>query len=138
MNLPQIFAGVDWLAVLAATIAAFLLGAVWYSRSVFGNAWMQEVGLTDEAVESANLPLTFAATFLLQAVASVALSAFLGDGSGWLDGLLTGLWVGVFWVATAYGVTYLFEQRSVRLWLINAGYYVALFAIMGTVVGALD
>jgi len=50
--------------------------------------------------------------------------------------LHSGLLIGVFWVATAYGITYLFEQRSLRLFLINAGYNVVLFAIVGTIIGA--
>ena len=138
MQLTQIIAGVDWLAVLAATISAFILGAVWYSKPVFGKVWMQEIGLTEEAVESANMPVTFGVTFLLQAIAAIALSAFLVENNGWLEGLLTGLWIGGFWIASAYGVTYLCEQRSIRLLLINAGYYVALFAVMGTIIGALQ
>jgi hypothetical protein len=138
MQLHQILDGVSWLAVIAATVSAFALGAAWYAKPLFGNAWMQEIGLTEESIQSANMPLTFGLTFLLQAVAATAMSAILGEDSGWLAGLRTGLCIGVFWVATAYGVTYLFEQRSFRLWLINAGYYVVLFAVMGTVVGALD
>jgi len=98
---------------------------------------MQEVGLTEEAVKNVNMARTFASTFLLQIIAAIALSAFLGSGSNWQEGLQTGLWIGLFWVATAYGVTYLFEQRSLRLWLINAGYYVALYALMGSIIGAL-
>lgn len=137
MHLAQILAGVHWIAVIAATITAFILGAVWYSKALFGKAWMQEVGLTDEAVNSANMGKVFGGTFVLQILAAIALSAFLGEGSNWLEGLHTGLWIGLFWVATAYGVTYLFEQRSIRLWLINAGYYVVLYALMGTVIGTL-
>jgi hypothetical protein len=53
-----------------------------------------------------------------------------------MEGLHTGLLIGIFWVASAYGVTYLFEQRSLRLWLINAGYYVVLYAAMGSIIGA--
>lgn len=136
MHLAQILAGVNWLAVLAATITAFILGALWYSKALFGNAWMQEVGLTEEAVNNANMVQTFGGTFVLQILAAIALSAFLGEGSNWLEGLHTGLWIGLFWVATAYGVTYLFEQRPLRLWLINAGYYVVLYAVMGTIIGA--
>ena len=138
MELLEVLDGVSWLAVLAATVSAFLLGAAWYARPLFGNAWMQEIGLTEESIENANMPVTFGLTFLLQAVAATALSAALGEGTGWLEGLLAGLSIGLFWVATAYGVTYLFEQRTLRLWLINAGYYVALFTIMGTIVGALN
>ena len=137
MHLAQILASVDWLAVVAAAISAFILGGAWYSKALFGNAWMQEVGLTEEAVNSANMAKVFGTTFVLQVLAAIALSAFLGAGSNWLEGLHTGLWIGLFWVATAYGVTYLFEQRPLRLWLINAGYYVVLYALTGTIIGAL-
>jgi hypothetical protein len=136
MHLAQILADVNWLAVVVATVLAFALGALWYSKALFGTAWMQEIGLTEEAINNANMARTFGLTFVLQLLSAAALSALLGDDSGWLDGLHTGLWVGVFWVATAYGVTYLFEQRPLRLWLINAGYYVVWFAITGVVIGA--
>ena len=137
MHLTQILAAVNWLAVIAATVSAFILGAVWYSKALFGNAWMQEVGLTEEAVKSANMKRIFGSTFVLQFLAAVALSAFLGSASNWQEGLHAGLWIGIFWVATAYGITYLFEQRPLRLWLINAGYFVVLYALIGTVIGAL-
>ncbi len=136
MHLAQILADVNWLAVLVATIVAFVLGGLWYSKVLFGNVWMQEVGLTEEAVNNANMPRTFATTFLLQLIAAVAIAALIGNDGNWQLGLQTGLWVGLFWIATAYGVTYLFEQRPFRLWLINAGYYVVLYAVMGTIIGA--
>lgn len=136
MSLAQILTDINWLAVVVATIAAFMLGGLWYSKALFGNAWMQEVGLTEEAVNGANMTLTFGGTFALQVVAATALSALIGIEGTWLSGLQTGLLLGVFWIATAYGVTYLFEQRSVRLWLINAGYYVVLYAVMGLIIGA--
>ena len=138
MHLAQILAGVNWVAVIVATVSAFLLGALWYSKALFGNQWMQEVGLTEENVQNANMAKTFGTTFALQLLAAIALSAFLGEGSNWLEGLHTGLWIGLFWVATAYGVTYLFEQRSLRLWMINAGYYVVWYAILGTIIGAFE
>lgn len=136
MRLVQILSDVNWIAVLVATITAFMLGGLWYSKVLFGNTWMQEVGLTEEAANNANMPLTFGTTFVLQLIAAVAMSALIGVDSNWLIGLQTGLWVGLFWIATAYGVTYLFEQRTFRIWLINAGYYVVLYAVMGTIIGA--
>ena len=136
MHLAQILTGVNWIAVGISTVAAFMLGGLWYSRVLFGNAWMQEVGLTEDAVNNGNMARTFGGTIVLQIIAATALSSLLGSDSNWLDGLQTGLWVGLFWIATAYGVTYLFEQRSARLFLINAGYYVVLYTIMGTIIGA--
>jgi hypothetical protein len=136
MYLAQILDAVNWLAVVVASVTAFILGAAWYSKALFGNAWMQEVGLTEDAITSANMARTFGGTVVLQLLAAIALSAFLGSGSNWMEGLHTGLLIGIFWVASAYGVTYLFEQRSLRLWLINAGYYVVLYAAMGSIIGA--
>jgi len=138
MHLGEILAGVDWLAVLVATAIAFMLGAAWYSKALFGNTWMRDVGLTEEVVASANMPRTMAGAFVLQFIAAVAVSAFLGTGSSWQEGLHVGLLIGLFWVATAYGVTYLFEQRPLRLWLVNAGYYVVWYALIGTIIGAFE
>lgn len=135
MHLAQILSGVNWLAVAIATVAAFMLGGLWYSKVLFGTAWMQEVGLTEDAINNNNMAKTFGGTIILQILAATALSALIGADSTWLSGLQTGLWVGLFWISTAYGVTYLFEQRSVRLLLINAGYYVVLYAIMGIIIG---
>ncbi len=53
-----------------------------------------------------------------------------------MSGLLSGGLVGLLWIATAYAITYLFEQRTMRLFLINAGFYVVQFALMGTILGA--
>jgi hypothetical protein len=36
----------------------------------------------------------------------------------------------------ALGVTYLFEHRSLKLFLINAGYQVVTFTVMGAILGA--
>ena len=129
-------ADINWLAALVSTVVAFACGAVWYSRALFGEKWMSEVGLSDESVNSANMGKIFGTTFVLQFVAASALSLLIGRDSTWLIGLHTGATVGVLWIATAYAVTYLFEQRTVRLWLINAGYYVLLYAVMGTILGA--
>ena len=45
---------VNWLAVLAAAISAFLLGGLWYSPALFGKAWQRGAGLTDEQLKGGN------------------------------------------------------------------------------------
>lgn len=136
MGIAEVFSAINWLAVLVATAAAFMLGGLWYSKSMFGNAWMQEVGLSEESVANTNMKPILAGTAVLQFIAATALAAYLGPGSTWLIGLQSGLLVGICWLATAYGITYLFEQRSLRLFWINAGYYIVVFAVMGTIIGA--
>ncbi len=45
--------------------------------------------------------------------------------------------IGVAFVATAFGINYLFSRHPKALWGIDAGYNVAQFAIMGAIIGAL-
>lgn len=136
MGFGSVFAGINWLAVIVATVAAFSLGGLWYSKSLFGDNWMSEVGLTEDALNTANFVQLFGGAFALQFVAATALAVMLGRHHDWWAGLRAGLLIGVCVVAPAYGITYLFEQRTRRLFMINAGYYVVLFAIMGTIIGA--
>ena len=136
MDLAHSLDGINWLAVVVATLVAFALGGLWYSKALFGNTWLEEVGLTEEAINSASMAKTFGGTFVLQLLATIALATTLGADSTWTDGLQNGLFISVLWIATAYGITYLFEQRSMRLFFINAGYYVVLFSISGSILGA--
>lgn len=135
MNIGHIVANFNWPAIVVATVAAFALGGAWYSKGLFGAAWMQDVGLTEEDANKTNVPKTFGGAFVLQLLAAVTLAFVVGPESTWLTGLETGLLLGIGIVTTAYGVTYVFEQRSLRLFMINAGYNVVLFAIMGAIVG---
>ena len=136
MDLAHSLDGINWLAVVVATFVAFALGGLWYSKALFGSTWLEEVGLTEEAINSANMAKTFGGTFVLQLLATIALAATLGADSTWMVGLHNGLFISILWIATAYGITYLFEQRSMRLFFINAGYYVVLFSISGSILGA--
>ena len=65
MSLAHLLTDVNWLAVLAALVAAFVLGGAWYSKALFGNAWMQDVGLTEEAIKNGNMARTFGGTIIL-------------------------------------------------------------------------
>ena len=44
--------------------------------------------------------------------------------------------VGAAWVVTAFGVVYLFERRPLVLLLINGGYNVVVYSLMGAILGA--
>lgn len=46
-----------------------------------------------------------------------------------------GFIVGLGFIATSFGVNYLFAQRSMKLWLIDAGYVTVQFTVMGLVLG---
>ena len=126
---------IDIVAALVAALGSFVVGGLWYG-SLFQKPWMRHSGVTPERGEAQNKALVFGLAYLLNYIAAAGLSMLMGDHSGWGVGLHTGLLTGVFFVAPALGVIYLFEARSFVHWLLNAGYQVVTFGLMGTIVGA--
>lgn len=133
---------INVIAVILAALSAFFLGFLWYTV-VFGKIWQREIGMRKEGVSSKStqqppsLGKLLGGSFLLELVMAANLSAFLGSNAGWLIGLMAGVAVGFGWVSLAFGVNYLFEGKSFKLWLINAGYNTVVFAVMGVIIGAM-
>lgn len=122
-------------AVLAAAALGFVIGGLWYSPIAFAKAWMQASGITEEQTRQAKMGRVFGLAALAQLVIAFNLAAFIGP-QGTAFGLVAGFAAGLGWVAMSLGVIYLFEQRSLKLWLINSGYQVVAYTVMGGVLGA--
>jgi hypothetical protein len=120
-------------AVLTAAVATFVLGGLWYSPALFGKAWQRESGVTDEQMRTSNKTMIFLVAFLLSLVATVVFALFLGPRPPVSLGLGAGFSAGLCWVAASFGINYLFEHRSFKLWLINAGYHTLQFTIIGLI-----
>jgi len=127
---------INWIAVCVAAIAAFAAGALWYSPLLFAVPWRRELGIPDDVDAQVPVARIMVSAFVLIFLATVVFAMFLGPSPGFAFGLGTGFLAGFFWVAAMTGVHYLFEQRSVRLWLINGGYNTVVFTIIGGVLGA--
>ncbi len=127
----------NFLAILVATVSTFLLGGLWYSPALFGRAWMQEVGLTEEKCKAqGGVGRIMGISFLLELIMAFNLAAFIGAKASFGFGAFAGAAAGFGWVALSFGVTYLFERKSLRLFFINAGYHGIALTIMGAILGA--
>jgi Protein of unknown function (DUF1761) len=134
MDASQVVAHINWLAVAVAAVAGFPLGALWYGP-LFGSAWMAATGITKERARQANRVKIYVATLALNLVIATSLAMFIGPTANLQDGLFAGFMAGFTYVAAAFGITYLFEFRSLKLWAINAGYQVVVFSVMGAILG---
>ena len=123
-------------AVLVAALSTFLIGGLWYSPALFGKAWMRENGFTEESMKGANMARIFGLAFLLGIIAAINLAMFMGPENNPAMGAMWGFLAGFGWVATFVGTHYLFERRSMRLFLINAGYSVVALTVMGVILAA--
>jgi hypothetical protein len=126
---------IRWVAVAVAAIVGFPLGALWYGP-LFGRSWMATTGISKERTQQANMARIYGATLLLNLVIATSLAMLIGPEATLLDGLFAGFMGGLTFVAAAFGVSYLFEFRPLKLWLINAGFQVVVFSVMGTILGA--
>jgi hypothetical protein len=126
---------VNWLAVLAATVAAFVLGGLWYSPVLFGKRWQAAAGLSDEQVNGGSPVLIFGGAFVLALIASACFAAFLGPRPELGFATAAGLAAGLGWVATSFGINGLFQRERASLVLINAGYHTLQFTLIGLILG---
>jgi len=130
------FQNLNWLAILLASVSAFALGFLWYSV-LFVKRWMKENGFTEDTNKDANMLKIFGLSFLLMVFAAFNLAMFIGKGGAHF-GAMAGFLAGVGWVFTFLGVTYLFERRSLALFLINGCYSVVSLTIMGLIIGLMQ
>ncbi|MEO6185062.1 MAG: DUF1761 domain-containing protein [Steroidobacteraceae bacterium] len=128
------FSSLNWLGVLVAALSGFVIGGLWYGP-LFQKPWMQLTGMTKEKGAQVSMAVTFGGAYVLNLVGAAGIAILLGAHRSWQGGLHTGLFTGVFFIATALGVIYLFEQRPLKLWFINAGYQIVNFTAMGTILG---
>jgi hypothetical protein len=122
-------------AVVVAALTGFVIGGLWYGP-LFGAAWQRTSGVTPEVLAARNMAVVFGVSLLLLLVAAVNLAMFIGPDQPVSFGLMAGAAAGIGWVATAFGVVYLFEARSFGHWLINAGYFAVTLTAMGGILTA--
>src|SRR5437868_4768018 len=114
MDMGAAFQNLNWLAVLAATLSTFIIGGVWYSPLMCGKVWMEVTGITDEQMKASNKGKIFGLAFVLILISAIDLGMFLGPTATLAAGIAAGSAAAIGWVATAFGVVYLFELRPGR------------------------
>ncbi len=127
--------GINPWAVLAAAVSSFVLGGLWYSGALFRRAW-QRAALVDEArLKSGHPAAILGGAFALSLLAAFVFALFLGPHPTLALGLGAGAAAGLCWVAASFGINYLFERRSLALFLINGGYHALQFTLYGLILG---
>ncbi|GAB4242565.1 MAG: DUF1761 domain-containing protein [Ekhidna sp.] len=126
---------INFMAVIVAALSMFLIGGLWYSPVLFGNVWAKENSFTKDFIEAGNKATIFGGSFFLSLLMAFNLAGFVSGYEEWTWGLIGGFLAGFGWIAMSIGILYLFERRSMKLFLINAGYFVVSFLVMGLILG---
>ena len=127
---------VDWLAVILAALAYFVIGAIWYAPPVMGKTWMAAGGMADMRDGEGPGPAIYAVPLIGSLLSAIALGMIaLATGTDTVgEGIVLGLVVGIGFAISISLVTATFESTKPRpfTWgAVNAGYH-----FVGNVVAA--
>jgi|ERR1039458_1973050 hypothetical protein len=128
----------NYLAIVVAAVACFLLEAAWYS--FFMQGWLDGIGRTQAWLMSqgVNPALQYGTALVSAALIATAISCVtqLTGPQTALRGMKAAvlLWLG--FVLTTYATEYVFEERTYSLFAINTGFWLIGMVVMGAIVGA--
>jgi hypothetical protein len=134
------FAGVNYLAILIATIAGFAFGAAYYMS--LSKPWLAAVGKTKEELSaSGGSPMPFIVSIVSLAIMAWVLAggiAHLGPGQVTLkNGIISALFMWLGFVVTTMAVNNAFGQRKPSLTIIDGIHWLGVLVIQGAIIGAL-
>ncbi len=128
---------INYLAVLAATVAGMVVGALWYSPILLGKQWMAAIGKTPEELGNpAKAMAGQLVTTLIVAVVLAIVVAWSGR-AGLIGGATVGLTVWLGFVLTALLPSVFFEGRPSNLVAINGSCQLVTYAVMGAIIGVM-
>ena len=143
---------INWIAVFAASISSFIIGAIWFGPKTFYPTWIKAQGreVPTERVEmkAGETILMFGGTYVAALVQVATLSVVLaqlrvwGPGMTWSVGAVVGFLLSVGFGAFASLSHRMFGQadhkvyRSLKVWLIEVGQDVIAMTVAGAILGA--
>lgn len=133
----EFFSHINWLAVLVATLAYFMIGAIWYSKSVFGSMWARliKLDMSDPNLKK-GMGKMMAATFLLVLLTTFGLALFIvkiNFRAHFIYGIEIGLLTGLCYASTAVSINYVYENKPLALYFINNGYHIIGHVVAATI-----
>lgn len=138
----DVIAHLNYVHVLVAALAGFILGCLWLHGPLFGRLWMAEMGFTQESMEAAMRKQGMAAVFLkglgftLLSTFGLAVLIAMHSSSNWSHGAAFGAFVGLLGPGVRLLNGAIWEEASVKLQAITLGQEVAIYALQGAILGA--
>jgi hypothetical protein len=132
--------GIRLLPVVVAAIATMVIGFLWYSPILFARPWMLAMGYDpndkskiDEMRKGAGK--TYAIAFVASLLSAFVLAKIveLTTVNSIRYGSKVGFAIWLGFVTTVQLTTTLFERKPTKLYLINTGYQLVCYAVMGAI-----
>ncbi len=128
---------INYLAVFFGAIIYYAGGPLWYSRPLFGKAWMEGNGFTEEIMKERQKGAWKA--YLTAFISALVISYGLARIEDYLHvtsligGLHAGFWAWLCFVLTTAATNNSFSGRPVKVMLIDSGYHLYGFLVIGMI-----
>lgn len=124
----------NWLSVFLAALTGFVVGGICYGP-IMGKRWMAASGITEKDVKNSNMAKIYGTTFLLSIISATALAHLFAaiGGSSFRGIMMMSVGIALGFIIPAMGTNYLFSQKKLSLFLIDAGYWLLFYIAMGLV-----
>lgn len=133
---------INWLAVVLATVASMVIAGMWYADFAFGKLWKKLTkidAIKAEQIVKTSMTVVLVVNLFTAIVLAAAISIVANtfdNSSVWLA-LMTGFVLWLVFSATTLLTHNMFEQKPLKLTIINNGYQLALFITMALIIGIL-
>jgi len=136
------FNDINLWAILGAAIATMIVGFVWYSPALFARPWMVAMGYDpDDKTKSEEMrkgaAKMYSIAFILCLLGAFVLAKIIAGLT--INTALYGMKVGfAVWLGFLMPVQLtdkMFSQRPFKLFLINTGYQLVAYLVMGAILG---
>ncbi len=129
------FAGLNYLAILVAAVAAFAWGAAYYMA--LSKQWLAAVGIAEPKMS----PVPFVVSFICLLVMGWVLAGVIGHlGAGQAtlkNGVISGFFIWLGFVLTTVIVNNVYPRRKWMLSVSDTGHWLGVLLIQGAVIGAI-
>lgn len=133
------FAGLNFLAILLAAVAAFAWGAIYYTS--LSKQWLAAVGMTKEQLGQKRSPVPFVISFVALVVMAWVLAGTVGHlGPGQVtlkNGIISALFLWLGFVVTTVFVNNAYPGRKYSLSVIDSIHWLGVLVIQGAIIGAM-
>lgn len=132
------FDGLNWLAILVASVAWFVFNAIWYSVPPISKSWQAAAKVP--AQEGPPLPGIMVASLVLYLITSTIIGLLVAatGAAELIDGVQLGAALGLGFGVTSALIVQMYEQKGSSYWIINGISSMVTLSIVGGILAAWD
>jgi len=122
------------LPLIIGAVFNMILGAMWYSPVLFAKPWMKEAGITEDYVKvsQGKMGKVYVLTTVFAVITSYVIGLIITNMQ--IESIFTGILVAFFvWIAFSFPMVvknWGFEDRSIKLGIINHGYDLVVYIVV--------